>query len=966
MYIDPIVEKSVSRLPAALRGLFMSYWQEFQSHAHTIKADPELLETLPVVWVVSEYVARSCLRDPQLLENLVESGDLSRAYNSKELAARIGSGFSGIRDEETLRQRLRKIRRREMVRIAWRDIAGWASLDEVMLTLSELAESCTERALAWLYQQCVDKEGKPVGESSNQPVQMVVLGMGKLGGLELNFSSDIDLMFFYPEDGETDGNSGLSNHEFFTRLGQKLIGVLNDITDDGFVFRVDMRLRPNGDSGPLALSFDAAEHYYQTHGREWERYALIKARVVAGDRQAGNELLKSLKPFVYRRYLDYGAIDAIRSLKAGINQELARKGIENNIKLGPGGIREIEFIGQAFQLIRGGREPSLQQGSILAVLAKLGETGTLTSRSVSDLTEAYRFLRRSENRLQMMADKQTHILPDKEVDQLRLALSMGYGQWPDYNAALRHHMQKVHENFSQVFVAPQGETPADSDDSVAAVWMDRLDKKTARDVLEQTGFKTDPESVLYLIRGLREGSNYKTFSKEGRHRMDCLMPLLLSAAGLGSRPELTVSRLVKLLEAIGRRSAYLALMLENPLALSQLVKLCAASPWISDWIASHPLLLDELLNPVDTFSFRSRKDLAEELRNCLADVDENDLERQMEVLREFCNRYVLHVAAADVGPGLPADKVGMQLSLIAEVLIEACLQVALGALEARHGKAACLVEGENQIRSPGFIIVAYGKLGSYELGYGSDVDMIFLYEKCPDGEGETLGDKPLANETFFARLGQRIIHLLTTRTTGGILYETDMRLRPSGQSGPLVTSLPAFIEYQHKRAWTWEQQALVRARPIAGDQALISAFTEARKNILCQPRDPGELASDVIEMRQKMIDARPVHDATKFDVKHDRGGIVDIEFMVQYWVLRWARQYPDLTHYTDNAAILKALAQAGLLDKAKAELMVSAYYHYLSTIYRLKLMQGGSLAGHDALEGYPGKIEAIWTEVFGS
>ena len=964
MSIDPVVEKSVSRLPGALQGLFKSYWQDFQSQSHIVKADPEVLKTLAVVWVVSEYVARSCLHDSQLLEDLINSGDLTRVYENNELIKRIDTELSNITDEETLRQRLRKIRKREMVRIAWRDIAGWASLDEVMLTLSELAEACTDGALSWLYQQCIEQEGRPIGESSNQPVEMVVLGMGKLGGLELNFSSDIDLMFFYPEDGDTDAKSALSNHEFFTRLGRKLIGTLNDATEDGFVFRVDMRLRPNGDSGPLALSFDAAEYYYQTHGREWERYALIKARAVAGDRQAGKELLKSLKPFVYRRYLDYGAIDAIRSLKAGINQELARKGIENNIKLGPGGIREIEFIGQAFQLIRGGREPSLQQRSILAVLAKLGETGTLTSQSVADLAEAYGFLRRSENRLQMMADKQMHVLPDKDVDQLRLALSMGYAQWSEYLAALRHHMKKVHENFSQVFVAPQGETALDSEDGITAVWMARLDKETALTVLEQTGFKTDPKSALDLIRGLREGNNYKAFSKEGRHRMDCLMPLLLSAAGLSSRPELTLSRLIKLLEAIGRRSAYLALMLENPLALSQLVKLCAASPWISDWIASHPLLLDELLNPVDTFSFRSREDLADELKNCLADVDENDLERQMEVLREFCNRYVLLLAAADVGPGLPADKVGRQLSLIAEVLIEACLQVALDALEARHGKAACVGEGKSQIKYPGFIIVAYGKLGSFELGYGSDVDMIFLYETCHDGEGKTLGDKSVANETFFARLGQRIIHLLTTRTTGGILYETDMRLRPSGQSGPLVTSLPAFKEYQRKHAWTWEQQALVRARPIAGDPALITEFSKSRKTILCQQRDLGELTKDVIEMRQKMMDTQPTHDVAEFDVKHDRGGIVDIEFMVQYWVLRWAGQYPDLTHYTDNAAILKALAQAGLLDKAQAELMISAYYHYLSTIYRLKLMQEGSLVGLDALDGYPEKIEKIWFDVF--
>ena len=962
MSVDSSINKQILVLPDSLKPVFESYWRQFEAHGAILEQDDACLSTVATVWAVSEFVAINCLRHPSMLQQLIESGDMQRCYGETELTERISSLLVEASDEIDLKKRLREIRRREMVRIAWRDLAGWAKLVEVMAVTSELAEACTDAALKWLCKRAVDKYGQPIGESSRQLVYMTVLGMGKLGGLELNFSSDIDLMFFYSEKGETDSNESISNHQFFVRLGQKVIAVLNEQTEDGFVFRVDMRLRPNGDSGPIALSFDAAEFYYQTHGREWERYALIKARVIAGDRHAGAELLSVLRPFIYRRYLDYGAIEAIRLLKSGINQELSRKGIEHNIKLGPGGIREIEFIGQAFQLIRGGREPQLQQRSILPVLVSLGEMQVLTARTVTELTAAYIFLRRSENRLQMMTDKQTHILPDDEQNRMRLAFSMGYSDWPAYVAALKIHMQKVHENFSQVFVAPQGETDLDADDGIVAVWMNRLDRAAALQMLEQTGFTDEPKAALDLVRGLREGSQYRMFSSEGRQRMDQLMPLLLSAAGLAPHPQTTLSRLVTLVEAIGRRSAYLALMLENPLVLSQLVKLCSASPWISEWITRHPLLLDELLSPVDAFESPSSSQLGNELETLLQDTGDDE-ERQMEVLREFCNRHVLHVAAADVGPGLSPEEIGRQLSRVAEVLIQACVQLSITVLQKRHGHPLC-TNTQSGGDVPGFIVVGYGKLGSHELGYGSDVDMIFLYEACSGGAGETTGPRALANETYFARLGQRIIHLLTTRTVGGILYETDMRLRPSGQSGPLVTSLSAFVDYQEARAWTWEQQALVRARPVAGDPALMAAFEQARTAILCRPRDQKTLVADVIAMRDKMFASQKAHDPALFDIKHDRGGIVDIEFMVQYWVLRWAGQYPELTQYTDNAAILKALARAGLLEQAQAELLVSAYHHYLSTAYRLKLMQEGSLTGLDAVDAYPEQIKAVWLNIF--
>jgi glutamate-ammonia-ligase adenylyltransferase len=957
--VQTLFERALATLPAPLRVPVLEYWREYPA-SFVPPTDPQhtasLMAGLPAVFAASEFVARTCLQHPALLAELADTGDLLRAYGPQELRTRVLAIAAECGDDAALKSALRRVRRREMLRIAWRDLAGWADLGEVLATLTALAEGCIDGALARLMQWAVERDGTP-RSAAGDPAHLVVLGMGKLGGGELNFSSDIDLIFAYSEEGEVQGGPReLSNHEFFIRLGRSLISALNDATAEGFVFRVDMRLRPNGDSGPLALSFDAMEQYYQVHGREWERYAFIKARAVAGDGACGTDLFARLKPFVYRRYLDYSVVEAIRGLKMSIERELHRKGMQHNIKLGPGGIREIEFIGQAFQLIRGGREPALQVRPIQTVLTALQAGGYLTPQAVADLQAAYVFLRRAENRLQMAADRQTHSLPPEAQAQLALAFAMGYDDWADFHAALRRHMHKVHGHFEQVFVAPQGEKPEVDDRGLAAVWLATLDSDGLHRRLAQAGFQ-DPVATETLLHGLRAGHAYEGLSAQGRERLDRLMPLLLGAAGLTGDPQTTLARLIKLIEAIVRRSVYLALLVENPMALSQLVKLFSASDWIARWISQHPVLLDELIDPVSLYVPLAKDALEAEIQGRLAHLPEDDLEAQMEALREFRHGHVLRVAAADVGPGLTPEQAGAHLGHIAEVVVEQALALATYSMVEKHGRPACKTPAG--VETPGFAVIAYGKLGSLELGYTSDLDIIFLHAACA-GEGMTQGPRPLANEVFFARLGQRLIHILTARTPAGILYQVDMRLRPSGQSGMLVTNLPAFLEYQRGHAWTWEHQALVRARALAGDPALCRAFEDARTELLCRPRDEEKLRRDVLEMRTRMRAALPAHDVTHFDLKQDPGGMIDIEFMVQYWTLLRAPAHPELTRQRGNIPLLEALAGAGLLDAGTARDLMDAYRRYLSVEHRFKLMERQALVAPEELGDYPAKVAAIW------
>jgi glutamate-ammonia-ligase adenylyltransferase len=926
-----------------------------------LDAPAALRSTLSRVCLCSEYVSACLTRQPALLADLLQSGDLVSAYDPGALERKIDSATADTgTDERVMMHRLREFRRREMLRIAWRDLAGWAPTGETLADLTRLAEACIQAAVDFQSRRLQERYGVP-RRRDGMAQDLTVLGMGKLGGGELNFSSDIDLILVFPEEGETDGPRSIANSQFFIRLGQGLIKLLGETTADGFVFRVDLRLRPWGDAGPLAIAFDAMENYYQLHGREWERYALIKARAVAGDRASGVELLRTLRPFVYRRYLDYSAFASLREMKALLAEQVKRKGLQENIKLGPGGIREIEFVGQVFQLLRGGREAALRERSILRVLERLSANGSLSSQAVHDLVYAYDFLRRTENRLQMFADQQTHSLPSDELGRERLSYAMGYGDWQSFRAVLDMHMRAVHAQFNEIFSVSgaEQEEEASVEDPLWRLWHQLDGRENTLQHLAAAGFEPADEALEKLLK-LRASSSCRLLSHSGRERLDKLVPQLVAAAGMMENSNETLDRLLHLLETIARRTVYLSLLLESPDALEQLVRLCAASPWIANLLTRHPILLDELIDPRTLYAPPPRAVLEADLRERLANVEAGDVELQMDVLRQYKQAAVLRVAAADITGHLPLMEVSNHLTEIAEIVLEAVLRLAEEHLAERHGRPRCVVDGKPT--RPGFAIVAYGKLGGLELGYGSDLDIVFLH----DSRGEhqmSDGERPLENHVYFARLGQRILHLLTTLTSAGVLYEVDMRLRPDGASGLIVIGVDALAQYQREKAWTWEHQALVRARAVAGSTALCEAFERLRREVLIQPRDPDALKVEVREMRAKMREHLGSGSKERFDLKQDPGGIADIEFMVQYCALAWAADYPELVRYSDNIRQLEALAGCGLLSEGSAELLADAYRAYRARVHRLALQEQKPIVPASEFEDCRAAVQRIWREL---
>ena len=716
--VEPLSETVLAQIPEALHESLQLQWNGFVLNARdkgiAMGDNEEFLAVLARVWACSDFVAKACVRYPTMLVELLQSGDLMRSYSSEHYREALLPAMEGVSNDQALGVILRHFRRREMVRIAWRDIAGWAQLNETLHDLSSLASACVDVALEQLHTWQCREIGVPYGEESGEPQSMVVLGMGKLGANELNFSSDIDLIFAYPEEGETRGErSPIANSEYFLRLGRRLINVLNEPTAEGYVFRVDMRLRPFGDVGPLAISFDAMENYYQIHGREWERYAMIKAGVVAGDRIAGEALLQMLRPFVYRRYLDYGVFESLREMKAMISREVQRKGMEGNVKLGPGGIREVEFIGQTYQLIRGGRNRRLQIRPIQQVLDVIAYEDYLPHYVASALQSAYVFLRNTENRIQAIADQQTHNLPTNEIDRQRLVLAMGYEKWSDFERDLNKHMSVVHGRFDQIFTAPQREQAAEQGSVYDSIWDGSLVGDAAMTSLSEQGYDDATES-LRLITLLRESPRYLGMTPKGRDRMDHLMPLLLGAVASTDKPSQTLSRLFDLLQSVAKRTAYLALLVENPLALSQLVKLCAASSWIAKHLARYPVLLDELLDPRSLYKPLDREKLAEELKLAMEQAGD-DLEQQMEAMRHFKQANVLRVAAADVSGIYPLMAVSDHLTEIAELEVQQAVNMAYQHLCEKYGHPTCLGP-DGKLHEPGFVVAAYGKMGGIELG----------------------------------------------------------------------------------------------------------------------------------------------------------------------------------------------------------------------------------------------------------
>ncbi|RON59531.1 bifunctional glutamine synthetase adenylyltransferase/deadenyltransferase [Pseudomonas fluorescens] len=971
----------LAELPAILLPLVTRSEQSFRTAVASLEDDHGFANWTPERWAqfarvsaASDFVIEQSVRDPLMLLTLVQSGELDRPFAPGELCAQIAAAVSEAQSEDELGRVLRRQRARHQVRIIWRDLNRQADLVQTCRDLSDMADATIDQAYQWLYSRHCQQFGTPTGRRSGLPQQMVILGMGKLGAVELNLSSDIDLIFAYPEGGETVGvKRALDNQEFFIRLGQRLIKALDPMTVDGFVFRVDMRLRPYGSSGALVLSFNALEQYYQDQGRDWERYAMIKARVVAGDQVAGAQLLDMLRPFVYRRYLDFSAIEALRTMKQLIQQEVRRKGMADNIKLGSGGIREVEFIAQAFQLIHGGRDLSLQQRPLLKVLSTLEGQGYLPPAVISELREGYEFLRYTEHAIQAIADRQTQMLPDGAQDQARIAFMLGFADWEAFHEQLMFWRGRVAWHFAQVIADPDEEEGASCEVVVGGEWLplweEAQDEEAACRQLEEGGF-ADATKALKALASLRSSPQLRAMQRLGRERLDAFIPRLLAQAVEHDNPDLVLERVLPLVEAVARRSAYLVLLTENPGALRRLLTLCAASPWIAEQITRFPLLLDELLNEGRLFKPPLAPELAAELRERLTRIPEDDLEQQMEALRHFKLAHRLRVAASEIAGSLPLMKVSDYLTWLAEAILEQVLALAWRQTVAKYGTP---LRTDGTLCDPGFIIVGYGKVGGLELGHGSDLDLVFIHDGDP--QAETDGPKPIDGAQFFTRLGQRIIHLLTAQTNSGQLYEVDMRLRPSGASGLLVSSLGAFERYQENEAWTWEHQALVRARVLVGSQDVGQAFEKVRAQVLGKARDLAKLQQEVSEMRAKMRDnlgskgtaagtAANAFEATApFDLKQDAGGIVDIEFMVQYAALAWSHNHPPLLRWTDNIRILEELEHEGLMPAEDASLLREAYKAYRSAAHRQALQKDAGVIAGDQFADERRQVLRIWKEL---
>jgi len=893
----------------------------------------------------SRYARQALQADPALRDEIVATLDAPFDWKA---ARRAIEDTVGGDDAAALAVALRRLRRRVFIHSLARDLTGRAALAEVVATITTLAEVAIDAA-ARLHARALEAiHGAPVGEESRERQALIVVGMGKLGGGELNVSSDVDLVFVYPEEGDTDGPRPIANREFFDRLGRRIIAALADVAADGFVFRVDMRLRPYGDSGPLSVSFAALEHYLVTQGRAWERYAWLKARPLTGARHA--ELAALVTPFVYRKYLDYDAYEELRDIHRQIRAQERRTEAASDVKLGPGGIREVEFVAQALQIVRGGRDPGLRVRGTRLALAALARRRLLPEDARASLEAAYGFLRALEHRLQYRDDRQTQALPAEAVERAAIAESMGFADDAAFTEALDAHRRDVEAQFSRVLgdTAQAGAASAE-ESAFAAVWRDPTATPESRAALAAAGFD-EPAPLLATLQRARASTRYTELPAASRQRFDRLVPQLLATAVAeripGVTPQVVFDRMFALLEAVSRRSAYLALVVEHPPLLPRLAHLMGASAWAADYLTRHPILLDELL---DARALLEEPDWGEWRRELERQMDahDGDVERQMDAMRHFQQAQTVRLLAQDLRGLVTVERLADHLSALADVILEATL-------------ARCWRQLAPGAPPPRFAIVGYGKLGGKELGYASDLDIVFLYDVDAD-----TADADAAQQRF-TRLAQRINTWLTSIGTAGRLYDTDLRLRPDGAKGLIVSSLAGFRRYQREAAWTWEHQALTRARFVAGDAAIGAAFEAEREAILRLPRDRARLATDVVEMRRRMHAGHP-NPTPLFDVKHDGGGMVDIEFIVQFLVLLHGANHADLLRNTGNIALVQAAGALGLVPADLAAAVADAYREYRRAQHRVRLT-GATHARvpGNAHTGRRAAVNALWRDVFGA
>ena len=960
------IDTAIDTLPRSLQGDVRNWFERVDAErpgfAATLSARGCDVDGLVRVLACSEFAGSVLLRHRDWFLDACATGRLT-APTSADLEASFERIDREASDRDAYVRAIRQLRNRTLVRILWADLVGECELDRVLSLLSDLADCAIRSAVEVARRSQEERYGDVVVDGRRVP--LVVLGMGKLGGRELNFSSDIDLVFLYPDDGETSGRKAISAHEFFARVARSAAALLEEVTEEGFVFRVDTRLRPFGDSGPPVLSFGGLERYLLEHGRSWERYAYIKARIVAPS--GVDELERTLtdaiiRPFVYRRYLDYGVFEALREMKALVAAEVAKREMAGNVKLGPGGIREIEFIVQAMQLLRGGNVSGLRTTGLRSALRHAVDDRDLNAATAARLLEAYEFLRRVENCLQAVRDQQTHELPTRGDERERLAYAMRFDGWQQLSEAITSHRDYVSEQFAAVaFRGGATEPPSSASSKLRTLWSNRAPQDEWRELFAERAYE-DPDGMAETVVGFANRPSTRRVDSAAARRLAEFIPKLLGSLTGRSRPADVLGRVLNILDQVLRRSAYIALLNENRLVLDRLVELCATSRYLADEIARFPALLDELIDARRYATAPTAAEIRTELAQRARDADPDDSERQVEILAEFKRASLFRLAVADFSGSVPVMKVSDRLTEIAELVLSRSLALARADMVARAGEPRYVLDGRRHIAEMG--IVAYGKLGGMELSYGSDLDLVFLHDSRGEAQ-QTDGDKPLDNSVFFARLARRLVHFLTTQTASGVLYQVDTRLRPSGRSGLLVTSIEAFERYQDENAWTWEHQALLRARAVAGGAVVEREFERIRVQTLRDRVHRDRLREDVISMRRKMRRNLDKSSGTRFDLKQGGGGIADIEFLVQYLVLANAAAHPAVVHFSDNIRQLGVLAAAGCLAEAESRRLQDIYKSYRELTHRLSLDRQPAIVPGDAFLSERRFVGDLWRRTLG-